>query len=107
MGMRLNMLPPDRLSKSNVFQGFWEHDPTPRIGKFSRCFIQNWEKLTPYNIIKFNKKSNIWSTNEHILTFGTQKYNLLWHSAVKISQNGDHFFPLKLGKKTFFLPLGA
>ena len=26
---------------------FWKHDPTPKIGNFSRHFIQNWEKLKP------------------------------------------------------------
>ena len=89
--------------------------PTPRIGNFLHCYIQSWEKLTPYNIMK-QKKSNIWFTNKHILKFGMQKYYLLWHSAVKLSKNGDFFssflklgiFSLKVGeKKPYFLPLGT
>ena len=38
------------------FYSFWKHDPIPRIWNFSCCFIQNWEKLTPYIIIKLNIK---------------------------------------------------
>ena len=35
------------------FLGTWHN---PQNWKFSRCFIQIWEKLTPYIIIKLNKK---------------------------------------------------
>ena len=41
-----------------------------------------------------------------------QKYNLQWHCAVKMSQNGDIFltlefgFFLEIGKETYFLQIG-
>ena len=38
--------------QQGYFSPFWEFDRTPRIGNFSRLFKQNWENLTPYNIIK-------------------------------------------------------
>ena len=41
------------LAYQGFFSPFWEHDPTPRIGDFSCHFLQNWEKLTPYNIIEY------------------------------------------------------
>ena len=93
------------------FSPLWKHDPTPRTGIFSCHFMQNWEKLSLYNLINLNKESNIWFTNKHISNFGMQKYNLLWHSAVKLPKNGDHFFlflelgifSLKLGKNILFV----
>ena len=35
-------------------------------------------ELTLFNLMKLNKKINIWFTNKHTM----QKYYLLWHSAV-------------------------
>ena len=62
-----------------------------------------------------NKKINFlilyfFFRSEHILIFGIQKYNLLWHSAVKMSQNGDNLFGFldsNWGGGDIFLPLGT
>ena len=82
-----------------VFPLFWEHGPIPRIGNFLRHFFTKLGKFTLYNLIKQNKKNlNIWFTNKHISKFGKQKkYNLLWHSAIKMLQNSDMFLFLELG----------
>ena len=52
---------------------------------------------------------SVWFTYKQHSKFEKQKYNLLWHNAVKMSQNGDQFFcflelrifSFKLGKHTF------
>ena len=42
--------------------------PVPHLFKvnFPCHSVQNWEKFTPYNIIKQSKKSNIWFNSKHI-----------------------------------------
>ena len=42
----------------------------PKFGVF-RVVTKLGKKLTPYNIIKLNKKSNIWFTHKHISTLGS------------------------------------
>ena len=61
--------------------------------KFLHHFTQNWKNIHSIIKDKQSKKSNIRFTNKHISTFGMQKYNLLWHSAVKMSQNDNFFVP--------------
>ena len=51
-----------------------------------------------------NKKSNIWSTNEHVSIFGMKKNNLLWHSSVKMSRKMVNFFVPCIGN--FLLEIG-
>ena len=42
-------------SESQDFSSpFWEHDQFPDLGNLHH-FMQNWEKLTSYNIVKYTK----------------------------------------------------
>ena len=82
---------------AGFFCPFWEHDPTARIGKFLRRFIQNWEKLNweIYNQIK--KTTNIW------ITFKILECKKTF---AEMSQNGDELFFLVLELGIYSLKLG-
>jgi hypothetical protein len=104
------------------FLSLWEYDPTYRIENFI-MFMTNWEKLTTYSIHKNTMKSKfllleplLYCTHKHILQFGMQINNFLWHSAVKFNKMTIILFILfysllnfllEIGKNAYFLTFGS
>ena len=49
-----------------------------------RHFIQNWENLTPYNIIKeIKKQSNIW--HSCTLTLHSKAHSKIWNTKIQFA----------------------
>ena len=94
------------MSKQVFSPHFGNMTRPPRIGNFTCHFIQNWRKLTPYNIISLNQiKQNVRFTNKHISQFGMVKYNfcgtvqLRCHKMVIFSVPWIGNFLLEFGEK--------